>query len=98
MFINILNCREYLDLSRGQAILQEVAERRELPVFNELEAALQCTQLLLRGGCLEISAAFPGNAPPAPAIAIHLMLVLFNYHFFIFCLFHRHIIEKYLYL
>lgn len=71
--------REYLDLSRGQAILQEVAERRELPVFNELEAALQCTQLLLRGGGLEKSAAFPGNAPPAPAIANHLMLVLFNY-------------------
>lgn len=39
---------EYLELSRARATLQELVERRGLPVFSDIRAALKCAHAVLR--------------------------------------------------
>lgn len=45
-----LSEREFLDLSRGQAILQDIVERQGIPVFDNITVALECTAKILREG------------------------------------------------
>ncbi|XP_013195351.2 uncharacterized protein LOC106138682 isoform X3 [Amyelois transitella] len=40
---------EYVELSRARATLQETVERRGLPVFTDIPAALRCARAVLRG-------------------------------------------------
>ncbi|VVC92487.1 unnamed protein product [Leptidea sinapis] len=40
---------EYVELSRARATLQEVVERRGLPAFTDIPAALRCARAVLRG-------------------------------------------------
>ncbi|CAK1548285.1 unnamed protein product [Leptosia nina] len=41
--------QEYIELSRARATLQEVVERRGLPAFTDIPAALRCARAVLRG-------------------------------------------------
>ncbi|XP_050665334.1 uncharacterized protein LOC126965665 isoform X2 [Leptidea sinapis] len=41
--------QEYVELSRARATLQEVVERRGLPAFTDIPAALRCARAVLRG-------------------------------------------------
>ncbi|CAH0699110.1 unnamed protein product [Spodoptera exigua] len=40
---------EYVELSRARATLQEAVERRGLPAFTDIPAALRCARAVLRG-------------------------------------------------
>ncbi|XP_072936118.1 uncharacterized protein raw isoform X2 [Epargyreus clarus] len=40
---------EYIELSRARATLQEAVERRGLPAFTDIPAALRCARAVLRG-------------------------------------------------
>ncbi|XP_026764065.1 uncharacterized protein LOC113522541 isoform X3 [Galleria mellonella] len=40
---------EYVELSRARATLQEAVERRGLPAFTDIPAALRCARTVLRG-------------------------------------------------
>ncbi|XP_053601274.1 uncharacterized protein raw isoform X3 [Plodia interpunctella] len=40
---------EYVELARARATLQETVERRGLPVFTDIPAALRCARAVLRG-------------------------------------------------
>lgn len=42
-------CREYVELSRARATLQEAVERRGLPAFTDIPSALRCARAVLRG-------------------------------------------------
>lgn len=42
-------CSEYIELSRARATLQEAVERRGLPAFTDIPAALRCARAVLRG-------------------------------------------------
>lgn len=44
-----LFCSEYVELARARATLQETVERRGLPVFTDIPAALRCARAVLRG-------------------------------------------------
>ncbi|XP_049887571.1 uncharacterized protein LOC126381971 isoform X2 [Pectinophora gossypiella] len=41
--------QEYVELSRARATLQEAVERRGLPAFTDIPAALRCARAVLRG-------------------------------------------------
>ncbi|XP_047514419.1 uncharacterized protein LOC125055831 isoform X2 [Pieris napi] len=41
--------QEYIELSRARSTLQEVVERRGLPAFTDIPAALRCARAVLRG-------------------------------------------------
>lgn len=41
--------QEYIELSRARATLQEAVERRGLPAFTDIPAALRCARAVLRG-------------------------------------------------
>ncbi|CAK1599727.1 unnamed protein product [Parnassius mnemosyne] len=41
--------QEYVELSRARATLQEAVERRGLPAFSDIPAALRCARAVLRG-------------------------------------------------
>ncbi|CAG5018444.1 unnamed protein product [Parnassius apollo] len=41
--------QEYVELSRARATLQEAVERRGLPAFSDIPAALSCARAVLRG-------------------------------------------------
>lgn len=41
--------REYIELSRARATLQEAVERRGLPAFTDIPTALRCARTVLRG-------------------------------------------------
>ena len=41
MFIFL--CSEYEELTRGQLLLQDLVERHGIPVFNDIQTALECT-------------------------------------------------------
>lgn len=45
----LLCCSEYVELSRARATLQEAVERRGLPVFSDIPAAVRCARTVLRG-------------------------------------------------
>lgn len=47
--IVILSSREYVELTRARATLQEAVERRGLPAFTDIPAALRCARAVLRG-------------------------------------------------
>ena len=36
------------DISRGRLILTDLVERNSVPIFSSIQAALQCTKILLR--------------------------------------------------
>ena len=48
MLASILICREFEDLSHGQAILHDVVERQGIPVFNNIRVALDSTATLIK--------------------------------------------------
>lgn len=48
-FLKHINYREYIELSRARATLQEVVERRGLPAFTDIPVALRCARTVLRG-------------------------------------------------
>lgn len=41
--------REYVELARARATLQEAVERRGLPAFSDIPAALRCARDVIRG-------------------------------------------------
>lgn len=45
----VYGCSEYVELSRARATLQEAVERRGLPAFTDIPAALRCARAVLRG-------------------------------------------------
>ncbi|XP_068628745.1 uncharacterized protein raw isoform X2 [Battus philenor] len=45
----IISDQEYVELSRARATLQEAVERRGLPAFSDIPAALRCARAVLRG-------------------------------------------------
>lgn len=45
-----LTDREYGDLCRGQRMLQDIVERQDIPVFENIAVALNCTAKILREG------------------------------------------------
>ena len=46
MFIFL--CSEYEELTRGQLLLQDLVERHGIPVFNDIQTALECTAKVMR--------------------------------------------------
>ena len=40
--------REYEELTRGQLLLQDLVERHGIPVFNDIQTALECTAKVMR--------------------------------------------------
>lgn len=49
ILLNRFNYSEYVELSRARATLQEAVERRGLPAFTDIPAALRCARAVLRG-------------------------------------------------
>ena len=48
---HILFCREYEDLERSHAYLTDLVERQGIPVFGEIEIALDCTNKAIKDVC-----------------------------------------------
>ncbi|KAH9633987.1 hypothetical protein HF086_001189 [Spodoptera exigua] len=48
-YFNPIFRNEYVELSRARATLQEAVERRGLPAFTDIPAALRCARAVLRG-------------------------------------------------
>ncbi|XP_047543386.1 uncharacterized protein LOC125075711 isoform X6 [Vanessa atalanta] len=55
--------QEYIELSRARATLQEAVERRGLPAFTDIPAALRCARAVLRGAPRDLAErCLPANA------------------------------------
>ena len=47
-FQSSVHFSEMTDISRGRLILTDLVERNSVPIFSSIQAALQCTKILLR--------------------------------------------------
>ncbi|XP_074654378.1 uncharacterized protein LOC141908293 [Tubulanus polymorphus] len=46
----VISDTEYSSLTRAQAFIQDLVERRRLPVFDDIQVALQCTSTVIHEG------------------------------------------------
>jgi len=51
MYVRVVRCSELDDLVRSHAYLTDLVERMSIPVFADINVALQCTKTVVQNVC-----------------------------------------------